>query len=510
MRHSPLQLARIFEEIKGKLRRAPVSDSKLLILINYWPDLKDDLISKSYQSYLQEYTSLLKHYFIAESLLDLKISEIDVIITVLENLTKIDPGLELDKWEKLALRRLATLYLYVGEVEPGLNACQRILGREIDKGIDLENAAGLSEYENFEAICHHYEKSDSRLHEILLRIKDEWKSKSRGLDYDIAFCLFVEKDDSGNNMRGRMRTLKASVELVSKTSPDDKVTFDNQTKSPDDPFVGSVYNSLKAVRKVIGRYGHKEASKRFYNAHFSIENSKQTFTGDSIGLAAGLVTFVQLLKDQIISQEHFLSGECAFTGRVDADGKITAVKEDSLSKKIGRAFFSHVKYLALPEANIRAGQEIRDSLRQQYPKRQLKLIPLEWLSEALCNRNIIITEKVCLLNRVSRGTRKYSRMAKVQVPILGILVVILAAFTAIQIDPRLSPCFDWHIAGINVIGNQFQTVNSKGQRIWDSQKLSQTLTRKKYENLNEAYKHFLPVDKNGNGREELFLSLIHI
>ena len=125
MRHSPLQLARIFEEIKGKLRRAPVSDSKLLILINYWPDLKDDLISKSYQSYLQEYTSLLKHYFIAESLLDLKISEIDVIITVLENLTKIDPGLELDKWEKLALRRLATLYLYVGEVEPGLNACQR-------------------------------------------------------------------------------------------------------------------------------------------------------------------------------------------------------------------------------------------------------------------------------------------------------------------------------------------------------------------------------------------------
>ncbi|HEQ99295.1 MAG TPA: hypothetical protein ENO22_08145, partial [candidate division Zixibacteria bacterium] len=265
-----------------------MSDSKLLILINYWPDLKDDLISKSYQSYLQEYTSLLKHYFIAESLLDLKISEIDVIITVLENLTKIDPGLELDKWEKLALRRLATLYLYVGEVEPGLNACQRILGREIDKGIDLENAAGLSEYENFEAICHHYEKSDSRLHEILLRIKDEWKSKSRGLDYDIAFCLFVEKDDSGNNMRGRMRTLKASVELVSKTSPDDKVTFDNQTKSPDDPFVGSVYNSLKAVRKVIGRYGHKEASKRFYNAHFSIENSKQTFTGDSIGLAAGL------------------------------------------------------------------------------------------------------------------------------------------------------------------------------------------------------------------------------
>ncbi|HDS01202.1 MAG TPA: hypothetical protein ENO07_04205, partial [candidate division Zixibacteria bacterium] len=210
------------------------------------------------------------------------------------------------------------------------------------------------------------------------------------------------------------------------------------------------------------------------------------------------------MKDQIISQEHFLSGECAFTGRVDADGKITAVKEDSLSKKIGRAFFSHVKYLALPEANIRAGQEIRDSLRQQYPKRQLKLIPLEWLSEALCNRNIIITEKVCLLNRVSKGTRKYSRMAKVQVPLLGILVVILAAFTAIQIDPRLSPWFDYHISGIKVMGNQFQTINSEGKKIWDSEKFDRPFNKAQYENSAQLIQVFRPVDIDRNGRDELF------
>ncbi|HEQ97709.1 MAG TPA: hypothetical protein ENO22_00005, partial [candidate division Zixibacteria bacterium] len=274
--------------MKGRLKRAPGMDSKLLVLTNCWPDLQNDLQSKSYHGYLQEYASLLKHYLDAASLLDLEISEIRNIVSILIRLTKIDSKLGLDELNKLALKRLAMLYFYVGEVKSGLEACQGIMNREVDMSFEIDDTPGSSEYEYFDAVCKYYETHDSGMHEILIQMRDEWKAKSTSLDYDYALCLFVEKGDSGRGVRGRMRTLKASLELASKASPDDKVSFDNQTKSPDDPFVGSVYNSLKAVRKVIGRYGHKEASKRFYNAHFSIENSKQTFTGDSIGLAAGL------------------------------------------------------------------------------------------------------------------------------------------------------------------------------------------------------------------------------
>jgi hypothetical protein len=220
-------------------------------------------------------------------------------------------------------------------------------------------------------------------------------------------------------------------------------------------------------------------------------------------MAAALLTFVQLLRPQISSQEQFLSGDCAFTGGVDADGRITPVNNESLEQKIERAFFAHVKYLALPEANIAKAQEIREMLKSNYPDRQLKLIPVEWLSEVICNLNIIRQEKVCIGEFVAKKAYKYSRATKVQVPIL----LVLITFLAVLIEPKLWPWFDYRIDHIEVSGNYFKTINAAGHSISESPRYEYSLSDSHYDstksNINRFY---FAYDIDNDNRDELFFA----
>ena len=150
--------------------------------------------------------------------------------------------------------------------------------------------------------------------------------------------------------------MTGKVELFGKSARTDEITFENQIKTPDDPFVGVAYDALQAVRRTFKVAGLKLQGSSFYHAHFSIADSGQTFSGDSIGLAFALLTYTQLLRPEALRLDRFLSGEVAFTGGVDADGRLTAVNDETLGAKVERAFFSPLKYVILPEANADSRQ----------------------------------------------------------------------------------------------------------------------------------------------------------
>jgi hypothetical protein len=243
----------------------------------------------------------------------------------------------------------------------------------------------------------------------------------------------------------------------------DQVAFDNQVKTPDDPFIGVAYDSLKAVRTGLRSAGFAQRAQGSYRAFLSVDGSNRTFTGDSIGLAVSLVAFTQLLKPEVMRQERFIASDIAVTGSIDADGHITPVNNDSIAAKIERAYFSHVRYVVLPEANLATARDTVKRLNKQYPRRRLRLVSAAHLDDVLNDRNIIRSEKVCLGAFITKKAARYSRATKVQVPLLLMLLYALICI----IYPKAWVGFDWNPQYVRLTDRGFEALNKDSIPVWD-------------------------------------------
>ena len=362
----------------------------------------------------------------------------------------------------------------------------------------------------------------------------KWEEDALAVEHDRVWCLFVDKDGKGNAATGRMRLLRGTVEQVavekkSGLPPDltgprgrqtpssapperkvgaglppsgDMVAFDNQVKTPDDPFIGVAYDSLKAVRTGLRSAGFAQRAQGSYRAFLSIDGSNRTFTGDSIGLAVSLVAFTQLLKPEVMRQERFIASDIAVTGSIDAEGRIAPVNNDTIAAKIERAFFSHVRYVVLPEANLATARDTVKRLSRQYPSRKLRLVSAAHLDDVLNDRNIIRSEKVCLGAFITKKAARYTRATKVQAPLL---LMLLYALTCL-IYPKAWIGFDYHIDRIEVHGNRFRTINPDGHTLWWSAAFEYDLNSKLYVPLEKGMGRFYYAsDVNGDEKDELYI-----
>ncbi len=455
MESSPLQFAKDFARLKSKLAAAPAADLRLLLLVDFWPQLEICRRDAAYQSYFDEYLPLLSDLITEENLADLTMAELAGLRRVLAALNDAEKT-------SLVTVRLATLYFYVGQLEAGLRLCAELAGETVDSAALVAEDESLNEFDAFRHMYQRIGDNQPRLREIVKHIDDTWEAVRGAYSFDRANSLFVEKDGTGRATRGRMKVLKGSVELAKKSASEDHVSFDNQVRSPDDPFVGVAYDSLEAVRRIFRRDADSETAGRFYHAHFAIVDSSQTFTGDSIGLAIGLVTYAQLLSPQVLRLERFVSAEVAFTGGVDTDGNLTPVSSETLPVKIERAFFSPVKYVVLPEANLPTAKKHLDKLREEYPRRHLLLIGAERLADVIEDHNVIRSEKVCIGEFITKIVYKYSRTAKIQVPILLALLYLMICL----IYPKAWLGFDWNPEYVKLTETGFVALNADSVSLW--------------------------------------------
>ena len=552
---SPLQFATNFAKMKSHLEALASNDARLMLLIDFWQEMQPQRDDPSYQSYFDEYIPLLSSSITDASIADLTIDELRKTRDVLALIGRVPSAGPMDRSEKpdilprnkleLVTLHLAKLFFYVGAIEEGLDtlgvrgSLSRSFGAPSlavgDSILGLEN---LNELAVLQAIVNHIirdtpspptplpqgegqefvgqdprdpdkltysplEKgpeglspTPTNVRKILDQILTDWQSERESAYHDRACCLFVEKDESGRATRGRMKTLVGNVELFGKSAPTDEITFDNQIKTPDDPFVGTGYNSLKAVRQIFKLTGLKNQASSFYHAHFHIEDSGQTFTGDSIGLALGLLTYTQLLRSEVQHFDRLLSGEVAFTGGVDTTGRLTPVNDETLPQKIERAFFSPVKYLVLPESNLRIARGHLETLRARYPRRHLILVGADRLGDVIDDHNVVRSEKVCIGKFTAKVVYKYTRMTKVQVPLLLVLGYLLLCL----IYPKAWVGFDWNpaFARFNLQDNSLDFYNGT------SQVVGSYPIKGKLEGENSALQAVADINRDGHN-EILFI-----
>lgn len=463
MAGTPVQFAKAFARFKISLAEQPPGDLPLLTALEFWPTLAAKSAAPTYQTYFDEYLSLVTPLITPENLEDFTLAELESLQSLLIEIDRDRNRAEISEKLEIITLKKAELHFYAGDITNGLAICESLpdIGAiAVAEGL----ISGKNEYEAFAVVHNHVRESHPALYNIMKVIREKWESVRDAYYHDRVACLFVEKDNSGTARRGRLKVLEGIVEYFGKSVPTDEVTFESQLKSPDDPFVGVVYDSLEAVRRVFLNLGFKSGSSSFYHAHFSLGSNGQAFTGDSIGLATGLIAYCQLLKPEVLRTERFISAEIACSGSVDADGRVHAVNEATLGLKIERAFFSPLRFIAVPRDNLAVSQEHLERLRQKYPRRRLHLIGIEHLRDAIDNRNIMREERVCLGEYVGRKTMRLSRSAKIQVPILLVLAYLLVCL----IYPKAYIFFDWNpqYMVVNSAKSGFSILNSDSIAIW--------------------------------------------
>ncbi len=463
MTTSPLQFARDWEQLQSRLREQPHDDLRLLSLAEFWPQLKPRVDDPAFQTYQREYLSLLDDALKAVKAHDLSASEWAAILAALEEIAAQFPQPELASGIQLSLKELARLHFYVGNIESGLLYAQRLAGVVAVPKVDLSSLENIYEIDALRRLIEMLGESDSAVKAQLEAILAEWTLERESVRHDAIHCLFIERESSTGAARGRLRTLEGEIELGRGNDAPDELTCHNQVIAPDDPFIGVGYASLAAVRDALKRQSITIADGRRIHARYKINSSNSVFSGDSIGLAMALVAYTQALRPLVRWHERYLSGEVAVTAAIDDSGRLLPINTQTLAAKIDRAFFSHVRYLVVPESNAEAARARLESLRQTHPRRQLLLITAATLTDVISDHNVVRAERICLGQFVARKAYRYSRMTTVQIPLLLVLGYLLLCI----IYPKAWIGFDWNPAQVSIEGKEARVSNSSGYRLWE-------------------------------------------
>lgn len=468
MESTPLQFARDFERLKSDLSRVSSPENAILELARFWKNFKDRFAHPAYAVYVEEYLQMLDSRLDEKNLGDLTIEELDSLHRFLAELCAGEIPARFREAVTVRQNALTQLYarrlLYVDDYKSALAA----LKAEDSLGVTDDEVDGKSETEILHLLSGKAAASGAHITSFLRSVLTELEFAKDDLQQNRINCLFVEKDSTGNSIRGRLRVLEGNVEPFPKKMPSHEVTFDNQIRTPEDPFVGVAYDALDALKALFRTKGDKGKAETEYHAHFSIQESNHHFTGDSIGLAFALLSYAQAVKNDVTRHERLLPGDIAVTGLIDKSGRILPVNNDTLRCKVERAFFSPVRYLVLPSENHPTAVKMLKEIQGKYPRRLLRLVAAEKLTDATDDRNIIRAEKVCMGEYITRKAYRYGRTAKVQVPILMVLAYLLVCL----IYPKAWPWFDWRIEHLEFEEQRFTTFNKSNQKLWSSEEFA--------------------------------------
>ncbi len=464
---SPLQFAKEWEKLKSNVVNSASGDRGLLHLCDFWPHLSTHLNEAAYSSYLDEYCSMMVPLLGEATLADMTPPELETLISILASLVISKKATsELTSSLTTVYESAARLSFYVGNLENGLRYLAKSLTTEApdypeSEFKDLTDIVALQQLTD--TISTRHESLGKALGSILAA----WQAERRAVSNESSYCLLIDSGGTSLTPRGRLMLLQGDVEIAGNRSSTDKVTFADIVVAPDDPMIGGAYRSLESVRQLLQRQGISSLAKKRFNANFRMAGADHRLTGESMGLAFALVAYTQLLKSEAHRVERFNSAEVAVTGVLDDTGTLLPVNDSTIAIKIARAFFSHLRYLVIPEPNFESARLELSRLQAEYPRRQLILVGARSLGDAVADLNIIRSERVCIGEWVGKQAVKYSRMTKVQVPMLAILAYLMLCL----ILPQAWILFDDNPAFLrpDLKTGTIEVFNADSTRLWTHQ-----------------------------------------
>ncbi|MFQ5500537.1 MAG: hypothetical protein ACE5FH_12800, partial [Candidatus Zixiibacteriota bacterium] len=472
---SLLAFTRRFNEAISAYDSVASCQVKLLLLLDLWPDLHKRSGQAQFIGYFDQYTPRLTEAITDSAIYDLTIPE-------LSSLLEIAQQLEISTQEQSVRRTLIRQLCYVGDIETALPLCFEVTAESVDITELINGLKASSPLIFLVQVIERIESAAPKTAALLREVHTEWQALTSELHHDRAWCLLVQSGEHLSGHRGCLTLLTGSVHTAPKRQSsnkevtsgegtrekvaNDQVSFNHQLRSYDDPMVGGVHASLAAVRSLLLELGAaRQANNRDWVASYEIDRDDHLLTGDSLGLAAGLIAFTQLLRTDVDWHERNLPGAVAFTGGISDDGTVLPVNDATLSLKVERAFFSHVEYMVVPAGNHAAAAEHIRSLQQRYPRRRPELIGAESLERVVNNHNAVSFERVRPCVYIPRFIGKYSRTPRMQLPLLLLLLYVFVCI----LFPKARFWFDWDPAQVQLTETGFEVLNAGGDYLWEKE-----------------------------------------
>lgn len=401
-------------------------------------------------------------------------------------------------------------HFYLGELEEGLRALHKkqktdsagslqTLSQDLKKNIRPDPSPQLTEikkrYDSNRQIFLEYIRQAGSGAEPPLDLdllQEKWK-KFSGWNEDSLFCPLVEREGLlQENRQARLLLLEGRCRRTGEAEGHNLVRFANLPAFSQEKSYLLATDAMEAADYLI---------KNSYRLQllpctlvFSFSEKNFIYSGDSLGMPLAILA----LSQKLISSErrfHFqYSREAAFTGKVNMRGEVLRIAPEALELKVKAAFYSGLRYLVIPAANLKEARGFLYSLLAWHPWRKLELVGVESLNEILSDSRLCQKVKVPLVNYLARTLAPLAR--KGLLAILG-LGIIIAAFAIILKTPSFHFWKIKHPVIIELHNSSLFARNPDRQLLW----IFPLRRPFRPDSLQQKF-----TDLDGNGEEEILVS----
>jgi len=302
----------------------------------------------------------------------------------------------------------------------------------------------------------------SKWHAILSEHSTRLSSETRNLQKILAgedtrdtviktncFPVLEENFLNSTSDLGFLETL--SVGILKHTGNDEFHIIPTEKKS-DTELTSQITTCWIVAKKIAG--GYKIKPRRGHRVYVNFDEKAGCYTGGSFGIALTLAMVEALL--QYYNAPFFIDTTQGLvsSGAIDANGRVAQMDNDVVAQKLAILFYSSALFFVLPEENYSTAKTKLLELKNEYPSRNLTLIPIQNLSDLLDRRSLVEIKRQPYVKRGLRAVKK-NRVASV----LALIIVLIGSFLG-YIN------YDDNPAAIFSDGAYLHINNKSGHTLW--------------------------------------------
>lgn len=285
---------------------------------------------------------------------------------------------------------------------------------------------------------------------------------------------------------GNIQQLDANAHRLVSDSAQDFVLFNNLSLSYNDLLYQQANTAIKVVKDNLGKSISKSNNK--YNVIYSFLKKEAYYSGESLGLAMTLSTISSISKNNDYKNKYSLVQDYCITGSIAPDGAVNSISAQALTTKLETVFYSPFNKILIPEGNKKQTIAELDKLKEKYPHRDLEIIAVSNIKDALSKPKIVLKEKTAFRNRFKNGFAK-----RMIAPIIIIAIVLF--FSAIMfLNKDINP------TSLQVNESSIDVYNKSGKLLWNY-KFGYKLKSEYYKSsTDKLFTHkviFTDIDKDG-------------
>ena len=283
--------------------------------------------------------------------------------------------------------------------------------------------------------------------------------------------------------------MESIIVRINKTDHNDKLIIIPSEKEIEKKISEQCNRSWIVASGLLKKYVKKPY--KYHEIIISFDRKEGIYEGNSLGIALTLSFLEQLLKFYNPLYYINIKEQSVFTGGVTETGEILCTGEDIIKRKTETVFFSKANTFVFPKCEETFAHLKLIQLKEIYPERKIKLIPVEDINDVLNRRDLVEIKKRNLVVRTGRFIKKNLASAVI-VALLTLTFTYLFAFD-----------FDDNPAGLFDDGNTIYIKNKNGKVLW-----TRLVSIANSELVSDYYcsRYAKIVDANGDGKNEVILT----